>query len=103
MRRRAQCATVQSVGRIEMTGRVLVVEDDAAARRMLVDVLTFGDYEVEEAADGATALARLAAQPPDVVVLDLGLPILDGWAFLEQVRARPDGGQLPVLIVTGSE
>src|SRR3954466_14198906 len=85
-----------------MLGRVLVVEDDPDVRGSLATVLTEDGYAVAVAADGVSALDEVTTQPPDVVVLDLTLPRMDGWQFLGRLRARPGGGQVPVLIVSGS-
>lgn len=82
---------------------VLVVEDDAAIRRGLVDALRFAGYEVRDAADGRAGLDLALAASPDLVLLDVILPKLDGFAVLEALRrARPT---MPVILVTarGSE
>jgi DNA-binding response OmpR family regulator len=80
------------------TRRVLVVEDDAAIRRGIVDALRFGGFEPLERADGPTGLEAALSADLDVVLLDVMLPGLDGFAVLERVRrARP---RLPVIMVT---
>jgi len=82
---------------------VLVVEDDAAIRRGLCDALRFAGYQVREAADGQAGLDLALAASPDLVLLDVLLPKLDGFAVLDALRkARPT---LPVILVTarGSE
>lgn len=78
--------------------RVLVVEDDPNVRRDVADVLVEEGYEVEQAADGFAALERARARRPDVVLLDLYLPLMDGWALRTALRAL-DANHEPVVIV----
>ncbi|SMH40056.1 response regulator [Azospirillum agricola] len=78
--------------------RVLVVDDEPPIRRFLRTSLTAQGYEVAEAADGGAALEEVRRRPPDVLVLDLGLPGLDG---LEVIRRLRDGGaSLPVIVLS---
>ena len=78
---------------------VLVVEDDALLRETITWALEDDGLEVDSAVDGRDALQRAAARAPRLVVLDMGLPGLDGFAVAEALRAR-FGGQLPILVVT---
>lgn len=66
--------------------RILVVEDDADVAMALRTLLTRAGYEVLAAADGRAGLRRLFADDPDLMVLDVGLPGLDGWQVLERTR-----------------
>ena len=68
--------------------RILVVEDHAALREQIVWVLAADGWRVEEASDGRAALQMALEQPPDVLLLDLGLPGLDGLALCETLRAH---------------
>lgn len=77
---------------------MLVVDDQAPVRRVVRRLLERSGYEVEEADDGRVALLRLAERAPDAVVLDVAMPVLDGWATLELIRERSD---VPVLMLTG--
>lgn len=83
--------------------KVLVVEDDPAIRRGLVDALTFAGHEATGLADGLAALDALAVGPPDLLLLDVMLPGADGLAVLAGARQR--WPRLPVIMVTarGSE
>lgn len=81
--------------------RVLVVEDDAALARQLVDSLTRSGYAVDRAADGEEGHFLGATEPYDAVVLDLGLPRLDGLTVLKRWRA--EGRSAPVLILTARD
>ena len=82
---------------------VLVVDDDPAIRRTLAINLRARDYEVETAGDGRSALQSVDERVPDVVLLDLGLPDLDGVTVLERLRGFTD---VPIIVVsarTGSD
>ncbi len=81
-------------------GRVLVVDDEEEIRRAVGRALTARDYEVELAADGEEALAAAARFDPDLVVLDLNLPVLDGLSVCRQLRAR---SAVPILVLSVRE
>ena len=76
---------------------VLVVEDDPEVRRALGLVFSLAGYTVAQAADGRAGLQAVHTERPDVVVLDIGLPELNGWQVLERLRDMSD---LPVLLLT---
>ncbi|MBA3720723.1 MAG: response regulator transcription factor [Nocardioidaceae bacterium] len=81
--------------------RILVVDDDRAVRDSLRRSLQFNGYEVETAADGAEALARVPVVRPDAIVMDVMMPRLDG---LEATRAlRGAGNELPILVLTARD
>jgi len=80
--------------------RVLVVEDYADAREMYVNFLELNGMEVVQAPDGLTALAHLSAGRPDVVVLDINLPQLDGIEVLRRIRGDPETVNIPVIVVS---
>ncbi len=69
-------------------GSVLVVEDDSAIRRGLVDALSFAGYSVTESRDGSDAVQLALEMPIDLVLLDVMLPGVDGFAILKQLRRR---------------
>jgi diguanylate cyclase (GGDEF)-like protein len=81
-------------------GRVLVVDDSGTIRLLLTASLRQAGFEVVLAADGAAALARLDDSQPEVVLTDLQMPGMDGFALLERIRARP--GAPEVIVVTGT-
>jgi two-component system OmpR family response regulator len=81
--------------------RVLLVEDDAVLRSQLRQLLEQSGYAIDEAADGPSALHLGATEPYDAVVLDLGLPLLDGLSVLQRWRAQGLG--MPVLILTARD
>jgi DNA-binding response OmpR family regulator len=77
--------------------QILVIDDDADARSLLRVMLERAGYTVREAADGREGLRELFASPPDLVVLDVTMPGLDGWQTLERVR---DVSDVPILMLT---
>ena len=79
---------------------VLVVDDSAMIRRIVVSVVEQAGYRAVEAADGYEALAAVEAGVPALLILDLIMPGMTGLATLEQLRARPQCADLPVLMLT---
>jgi DNA-binding response OmpR family regulator len=82
------------------TPRVLVVEDYPAIRDLIADCLEAEGYEVSAAGDGREALDILACWRPDAIVLDLMMPVMTGWAVLEQQRRREDLAEIPVIVTS---
>jgi len=82
--------------------RVLVVEDDPVAREMLATVLEEEGYCVTAACDGRAALRQLREHAANVVVLDIAMPDMNGWAFLAAKARIPDAAAIPVVVVSGS-
>jgi CheY-like chemotaxis protein len=81
-------------------GRVLLVEDDATTRELVRRALERQGYAVAEAADGAAALECLEAAAPSLIVLDLLMPRLDGFGFLDALRARDAWKAVPVVVIS---
>ncbi len=79
---------------------VLLVEDDAAVSELYRIGLEAAGYRVVLATDGHAAMDRVAEDPPDILVLDLRLPRLDGLGVLTAVRGRPASASLPVLLLS---
>ena len=96
-------AAVSTVPTMLSGVRLLVVDDEAGARELIANVLRGYGADVSLADSGQTALTKLFELRPDVLVADLGMPDMDGYALIEQVRALdPDfGGQTPAVAVTG--
>jgi type II secretory ATPase GspE/PulE/Tfp pilus assembly ATPase PilB-like protein/CheY-like chemotaxis protein len=80
--------------------KVLLVEDEEALRRVMKDLLEREGFIVHEAMDGVIALDEIDRLAPDLVVLDLNLPRLDGYGVLSHLRARPATQKLPVIVLT---
>jgi len=83
-----------------MPGKILVVDDDAAIRRLLRTTLNRADYAVVEAADARSALRQAAVEHPDAVLLDLGLPDRDGLSIIPLLRAQ---GEAVILVVSARD
>lgn len=79
--------------------RVLVVDDDAGVRQMIADALAAEHYQVQAAQDGREAIAQAKRQRPDLILLDVNMPQVDGWEVLESLRATA-GRQTPVVVMT---
>ncbi len=86
-----------------MSAKILIVDDAPdyvyALRGFLEDL----GYQVIEAYDGREALKLIEEQEPDLVLLDVIMPIMDGWETLSAIRQRPEWKQLPVIMLTGLE
>lgn len=85
------------------TRRVLVTDDDAVIRTVLRRVLEKEGFVVDEAVDGIQALARVAEGPPDLLLLDLDMPEMDGFGVLKLLRRRMGMVNLPVIMLTASD
>jgi type II secretory ATPase GspE/PulE/Tfp pilus assembly ATPase PilB-like protein/CheY-like chemotaxis protein len=79
---------------------VLLVEDEEQLRRVMKDLLQREGYQVAEARDGVQALDEVDRFAPDVIILDLNLPGLDGYGVLQQLRSRPATREIPVMVLT---
>jgi type IV pilus assembly protein PilB len=81
-------------------GKVLLVEDEEQLRRVMKDLLEREGYQIVEAADGVSALEQVDRHAPDLILLDLNLPGLDGYEVLSQLRSRPITAEVPVIVLT---
>jgi DNA-binding response OmpR family regulator len=80
--------------------RVLIVDDDTNSRQLLAYQISSAGHTVEERSDGEAGLAAVKATPPDLVVLDVMMPAMDGWGVCRRIRALPQIGKLPIIILT---
>jgi CheY-like chemotaxis protein len=83
--------------------RVLVVDDDRDIRELLGELLASEGYEVASAGDGQRALAEARANRPDVILLDLMMPVMSGWEFRKEQLRDPRLSDIPVVVVTAFE
>jgi len=83
-----------------VTARVLVVDDDPEVVDAVSEALQGDGYRVETATDGASALKSVLEAPPDLIVLDVRMPNLNGWEFCEIVRRQSHTRDVPVLFLT---
>lgn len=93
----------QSIEIAAPNGRVLVAEDDGATRQMFRRMLEKEGWEVVEAANGKIALETLATHQPNLVLLDLMMPEMDGFQFLTELRQHPQWRELPVVVITAMD
>ena len=80
--------------------RVLLVEDDALSLKLMKDVLQAGGFDTNEVMNGAEALALASELAPDLIVMDIGLPGLDGVSATRSLKESPETKKIPVLAVT---
>lgn len=83
-----------------MGQRILVIEDSAVIRRLIEVCLRAADLEIMMRDDGPTGLHAVRTESPDLLVLDIGLPGMDGWEVLELIRRDPTTRSLPVVVLT---
>ena len=83
-----------------MGSRILVVEDSAVIRRLIEVCLRAADLEIITRDDGKTGLSAVGTESPDLVVLDIGLPGMDGWEVLDRIRRDETTQSIPVVVLT---
>ncbi len=86
-----------------ISGRVLLVDDDEVVRRGFRHALVPIGWQVTEAENGQVAVEALASAQPDVIILDLMMPKMDGFEFLDELRSRPDWQDIPVVVITAKD
>lgn len=93
----------ESVTAPALSGCVLVAEDDATTREMFRRMLEKEGWEVATADNGKTALERVAIREPDLILLDLMMPEMDGFQFLTELRQHPQWRSLPIVVITAMD
>jgi two-component system OmpR family response regulator len=83
--------------------RILIVEDDPDLRTILRIQLRSNGFEVREACNGSEGFQAVQDETPDLVILDLMMPVMDGFGFLKRVRSNMALAEMPILILTASE
>jgi two-component system, cell cycle response regulator DivK len=83
-----------------MTKRILVVEDQEDLRGVLRDLFTRSGYAVIEAADGATGVASAKSNRPDIILMDIQMPVIDGYEATRRIKADPTLANIPVVAVS---
>jgi signal transduction histidine kinase/DNA-binding response OmpR family regulator len=98
-------ATIAKYRRAQADGNApaLVVEDDAVSRALLVRALEREGWRVREAQDGRAALVEVAAERPQLILLDLMMPEMDGFEFVQELHKQPGGRSIPVVVITAKE
>ena len=83
-----------------MTKRILVVEDQEDLRGVLRDLLTSSGYEMLEAPDGQAGVDKAKAEKPDLILMDIQIPVMDGYEATRQIKADPDLKSTPIVAVS---
>jgi two-component system, cell cycle response regulator DivK len=83
-----------------MTKRILVVEDQTDNLQILRDLLTSEGYQILEAQDGEQGVRAAAAERPDLILMDIQLPLLDGYEATRRIKADPALRAIPIIVVT---
>lgn len=83
--------------------RILIVDDLEDNRELYATYFEIEGHHVEQAVDGEDGLAHVAASPPDVIVMDLAMPKLDGWEATRRLKGNPRTREIPVIVVTASD
>jgi two-component system cell cycle response regulator DivK len=83
-----------------MTKRILVVEDQEDNRQILRDLFGSVGHEMIEAHDGEAAVAQAIAHKPDLILMDIQLPIMDGYEATRRIKANPELRAIPIIVVT---
>jgi two-component system cell cycle response regulator DivK len=81
--------------------RVLIVDDYSDAREMYAEFLVFSGFDVIEASNGLEAIARAVDSAPDIILMDLSLPVMDGWEATRRLKADARTASIPVVALTG--
>jgi two-component system cell cycle response regulator DivK len=83
-----------------MSKRILLVEDQPDNRKIIRDMLRGTDYEIMEAENGEEALAAIAKQRPDLILMDIQLPVMDGYTATRHIKGDPALRSIPIIAVT---
>src|SRR5688500_2667523 len=95
------CLTSGAVGSTRQLDRILVVDDDLSARMALAHTLLEAGFQVWQTGSGTVALAAVESCSPDIIVLDVDMPVMDGFELYRRIRQLDEGREVPVLFVSG--
>ncbi len=98
-----RCALRASGKSTMREAKILVVEDDDDIRDSLKELLEEEGYRVDTAANGEQALHRLGGEAPQLILLDLMMPVMDGWEFQKQLREIPSFSRVPIIVISASK
>ncbi|MBD0389114.1 MAG: response regulator [Nostoc sp. C3-bin3] len=96
----AQLLNIDQPLRSHKVRRVLLVEDHYLNRMLLSDYLSYCGYDVESLSEGSTFFSTIDKFEPDLILLDLKLPDIDGYSLLKQVQQRPNLSKIPIIVVS---
>ena len=83
-----------------MKRKILVVEDNEDNLQVVCDELEYAGYEVVSAGDGEEAIQKTLAERPDLILMDISIPIIDGWEVTRRLKADPKTGNIPIIALT---
>jgi len=83
-----------------MKRKILVVEDNEDNLQVLSDELDYAGYEVVSAGDGEEAIEKTLAEMPDLILMDISIPIIDGWEVTRRLKADPKTSNIPIIALT---
>jgi CheY-like chemotaxis protein len=101
--RQALLQIVKQYASVPGGGHALIVEDDESTRSMLRRALSDAGWEAAEAENGAVALDRVSEQIPDLILLDLIMPVMDGFEFVLALRQQEENRSIPIIVVTAKD
>ena len=81
--------------------KILLIEDDQSFARLLAMQLAANDYEIRTAHDGYRAVVEVEREKPDLIILDIGLPLVDGFVVIDKLRAMHPIAQIPFIVLSG--
>ncbi|MEH1874942.1 response regulator [Nostoc sp.] len=96
----AQLFNIDQPLRSHQARRILLVEDHYLNRLLLSDYLIYSGYDVESLSEGSTFFSTIEKFQPDLMLLDLKLPDIDGYSLLKQVQEKPDLSKIPIIVVS---
>jgi two-component system, cell cycle response regulator DivK len=96
----AQLLTVHRQFQLQQIRRILLIEDNDVNRMLLGDYLGYCGYNVESLAEGSTFFSSIEKFQPQIILLDLKLPGIDGYALLEKIKQEPDLSKIPIIVVS---
>ncbi|MBD2529427.1 response regulator [Nostoc flagelliforme FACHB-838] len=96
----AQLLNIDQRLRSHKARRILLVEDHDLNRMLLSDYLSYSGYDVQSLSEGSTFFSTIEKFEPDLILLDLKLPDIDGYSLLKQVQEKPDLSKIPIIVVS---
>jgi CheY-like chemotaxis protein len=83
--------------------KILIVEDDIAIRELLVEIFESEGYKVESGANGSDGIKSLERETPDVILMDMLMPVMDGFTFRKETLKKPEWGNIPLLAMSAQD
>ncbi|MBH8565709.1 response regulator [Nostoc sp. CENA67] len=96
----ANLFTIERQLKLHQPRRVLLIEDNDINRMLLSDYLSYCGYDVQSLSDGSALFATIETFQPELVLLDLKLPGIDGYLLIEQIQQKPNCSKIPIIVVS---